>query len=315
LATVLKETSTTEDLLVSLKEYIGSYLRDDLKLIDSIKSGLPDIRDSLPCCYILPVMESVMKIYNGGIYDMEWNFRIDLINKAYKIEDVREGLKVRLQKLKELFSTHHLGWNLVKNDSVQIFTYETGREILGVAESEQNEYTQEAVLPITLRGYHTVQNIVVPNVVEETTYIELLDYFMERSKSNFPIYETFWRDVSKPTSLNGLPALGIFFQEPDEEQETRTSTQLTDLPIIFRVYSSLATREIAFINHLRNLHNIKDWILRHPSLEGQVENLMLTSIDYGVENLNIPFKSRVKDVPVFRSDITTLCTLHKYKHT
>jgi hypothetical protein len=308
--------STTESILESLKTYIKHELKDSQHLIRTVKSGLIDDRDELSMVTILPLLETTGVSYNDGLFSIERTFRLDIIDKAFKIEDVRNQLKNRLVAINSLFSIKHLKWNLITSDGdIQVFDFELGRESVGEPNNNDNFYTQFASIPLSLKSYIHLQDTIIPTEIIEITLPELLDYLYLQAKNEFPVFETYYRDVIKPTSLSNFPTLGIFIDEPDDNKNFRTSTNLEDLTIIYRVYSSLATREIAFINHLRNVDKVRDWIYKRPSLNGQVENFKIRSIDYGIDSFKKPFQGGENEYPVFRSDITTTCSLVEFKYS
>jgi hypothetical protein len=235
------------------------------------------------------------------------------VNKSYSVDDVRESLKKKVVKLKELFSTKTIGWNLDALGLVQCSNFSLGREVIGEATNIESGYLQFASVPVTLSGYFSATSPVIPTDMLEMNHLELLDYLYTQSKLAFPKIATFWKDVAKPISLDNFPALGIFTQEQENEQKAQTSTEHIDTVPILRVYSSLATKEVAFINHLRNVETIKTWILNNPFLNGYSDAFKLQSIDYGIDSIGRAFQGSMQEYPVFRSDITTTAALMSFK--
>ena len=312
----LASYTNVETILESLKTYIRNELRDSKNLVRTVKAGLIDERDELPMIMVLPVLETIDIGFNGNLSLVSRQFRIDIVDKAFHVEDVRESLKRRIAALSTLFSIQHLNWNLSNSEGkIQNFDFELGRETLGEPTGEGNIYSQFATLPLTLRGYIQIDNPIIPSDVIECSLLELLDYLMMNAKNEFQGFDTFWRDIIKPTSLENFPALGIFIQEPNEDKNTRTSTNFEDITLIYRVYSSLATREIAFTNHLRNVEKIKEWIFERPALDGRVDYFKINSIDYGIDLFKRPFQGGEQEYPVFRSDITCTCSLLEFKYS
>jgi len=307
--------SKVETILDSLKFYIKANLRDSQKIIRTVKAGLIDERDELPMITILPILETSNIGFNNGLFSVDRTFRIDIIDKAFKIEDIRESLKRKVIALNKLFTTETLGWNLLdSNGQIQCFDFELDRERLGEPASVDNFYTQFATIPLTLRSYLQIDNTQIPTDILEVSLIELLDYLFAEAKTQFPVFETRWRDIVKPASMENFPALGIFIQEPNDDKLARTSTTFEDVIIIYRIYSSLATREVAFLNHLRNIEKVKQWIYERPCLDGRVDYFKITSIDYGIDSFRKPFQGNEQEYPVFRSDITTTCSLIDFKY-
>jgi hypothetical protein len=310
----LSDVVTTESVLVALKEYLKTRLKDQ-KIVSSVKCGLIDNRDELPLIGVLPVREVVNATYNAGLFSIERTFRIDIIDKAYSVDDLKTSLKKKMDNLRALFSTEHLAWNLLDEDgNIQAYDFVLGVETLGEAANLENQYTQFCSLPTTLKSYITVANPVIPTELLEENIPDTLDYLFEQCKG-FTHFETFWKEFSKPISLENFPALGIFIQQPEQDKDQITSTQLENSNIIFRVYSSLATREIAFLNHLRNVETVKTWILGNPWLDGRADSFKLFSVDYGIDTFTKPFQgSALTEFPVLRSDISTVLTLMDFKY-
>lgn len=304
---------TTESLLDSLKSYIKSNLKDSQKIISTVKSGLIDIRDEKPMVTVLPLLEVVRRYYNEGLFDIERTFRLDIIVSGYSTDEVKDALRKKIIALRNLFSTEDLAWNLEKDGNLQVYNFELDSEILSEPENENNGYTQFCTIPLRLRSYFKAINMVVPSMMIESDYNQLLDYLYTEAKSAFTFSHNFWRNNFKPSFLSSLPTLGIFLEFPDKEKDRQTSTEFTDLNVIFRIHSSLATKEIAFLNHLRNVETVKTWILNRPSLDGRVDEFKLFSIDYGIETFPTPFQGAAEEFPVFRSDLTTLASLIQFK--
>ena len=296
---------TTKELLDSLKGYITTNLKTNQKLVSTVKAGLIDIRDELPFVMVIPQLELIHSQYNDNLFDIERTFKIDIVNNAMHIEDVRESLKIRLKALKALFSIEDLGWQLRDiNGDIQAAEYLTSTEIYSEPTNFENRYTQYCEILVKLRSYFQGINPIIPTEMKEISPVQLLDYLLAQIKIGVPVFEEYWRDVTKPISLNNFPAMGVFFGEADADKNSQTNTDFNHIPVIIRVYSSLATREIAFENHLKNVESIKKWILQRPSLDGSVSNFSLTSVDYGIDSFARPFQGKTEDVPVFRSDIT-----------
>jgi len=307
--------SNLEDLLGSLKTYLKNELAGNSRIIKTVKVGLIDERDELPMLGVLPIIETVSRSYNDGLLAIDRDFRLDIIDKAYTVDEVRESLRKKISQVTALFSPEHLKWNLINGaGEIQVYDFDIKPGIFGEPAYVENYHTQYATVNLTLRSYLQLIDTIVANELEEISYLELLDYLYDNAKNEFTQILTFWKDSSKPISLENFPALGIFLQEPGEDKDSQSSTNFKDLTIIYRVYSSLATREIAFINHLRNVETIKRWIHRRPDLGGKAESFKITSIDYGIDNINRPFQGGVEEVPVFRSDITVMASLIDFKH-
>jgi hypothetical protein len=304
--------TTTEEQLALLKDYLKSQFQGK-GFARSVKSGLVDIRDLLPAVMVIPILEIVKNIYNDGLFDIERTYRISVVDKAYKIEDVRDSVKDKLFELKKLFSGNTLDWALPNSSGeLTAFTYETDTEILSEPTALDNQYTQYATLPVRIRSYIQAKDPVIPNSLVEVSYLELLDH-LHNSMTGLTIFQERWRDFEKPISLSRFPVVGVFLGQSNEDKDRQTSTEYKDLTPILRVYSSLATKEIAFINHLRNVETIKIWILNNSTLDGRAESFQLTSIDYGIDEFTRPFQGgQIEEFPVFRSDITTICSLLQY---
>lgn len=304
---------TTETQLELLKAYIKSNLKDTQHIVSTVKAGLIDIRDELPTVMILPLFENVSAIYNGGLFSIDRDYRIDIVHSAYKIEDVRSGLKTKLAALKALWTMENQNWQL--RDSGGLITccnFKLDNETIGEPTNVENQYTQYATLPIKLSSYYQATDIVVPIVQTESNLIEVLDYLFSQT-SNFTAFIERWKDVVLPISITRYPAIGVFVQNSQEDKETTSSEEDNDVTFVLRVYSSLATKEIAFINHLRNVETVKAWILRNPQLDGRVMDCSLSSIDYGIQNLTRPTQGGiVEEVPVFRSDITVTTKIFNF---
>lgn len=304
---------TTQELLDSLKAYIKTELKDNQKIIQSVKAGLIDIRDELPLVMILPTIELIRGVYNDGLFDIERSFGISVVNNAFKIEEVRESLKMKVQKLRELFSMGDANWWLFDtNGNAQVMNFNLQNEMFGEPVSEQNKYTQFCSLQLNLRSYFKVTNLGIQTNALEYTPIQLLDYLYDEIKTTFTTAQEFWRDVPKPISLLRFPAIGIFLQAGEDDKDSISSLDRNQLSIIFRVYSSLATKEVAFNNHLKIIENLRTWILQRPSLNGCVDSFDLSSIDYGIDTFERPYQGNVEEIPVFRSDFTIICSLLKF---
>ena len=90
----LAQNVTTEDLLASLKNYLKVNLQTSQRLVSTVKTGLVDTRDELPMCMVLPVSEVVTRMYNNGLFAVDRLFRIDIVDKAYSVEEVKANLKL-----------------------------------------------------------------------------------------------------------------------------------------------------------------------------------------------------------------------------
>lgn len=280
------------------------------KSILTVKAGLIDMRDELPLVMIVPTIEIVRGYYSGNLFDIERSFSMSIVHTAYKIEELREGLKVKLEQLKQLFGPETLGWQLPDvNGDTQVCTYEIGKETFGTPTSEQNSYTQFCNIQLNLRSYYKITNPVIPIDSLEYTPTELLDYVYTQTKADIPNFIEYWRDVSKPVNLTRFPSLGVFLGDADDDKDSTTSLGRNQLSVAMRVYSSLATKEVAFTNHLKQVELVRAWILQRPSLNGSVDRFNLTSIDYGIDTFNKPFQGGMDEIPVFRSDITVDCAL------
>lgn len=304
---------TTEMLLESLKDYITTNLKTTQKLVSTVKAGLIDIRDELPFVMVIPQFEVIHSQYNNNLFDIERTFKIDIVNNAYKIEDVRNSLRTRVAALKALFSIQNLAWQMRDiNGDVQVADYMTATETFSEPVNYENTYTQYCEILVKLRSYFQATGIILPTTILEIQPTALLDYLLNQIKIDVPIFDTYYRDVTKPTSLNNYPALGVFIAEASADKDSQTNTDFNHIPVVIRIYSSLATREIAFTNHLRNVESVKKWILQRPSLDGSVNNFSMTSVDYGIDSFARPFQGKTEDVPVFRSDITIDCSLIQF---
>jgi hypothetical protein len=304
---------TTETLLSSLKAYIKTELKTNQKIISTVKAGLVDERDELPMVTILPLMETIHKQYNEGLFDIERTFKIDIIVKGYSIEEIKSALRKKITALRNLFSTNRLDWNLMLSGRIQIFDYELDSEILDEPLNIDNQYVQFASIPLRVRSYYKAEAQVVPEYMSESDYTDLLDYLYSEAKTQFTFADNFWRDYLKPVNFQKFPAVGILLQDPDEEKVRQSSTEFTDLSVIYRIYSSLATKEVAFLNHLRNVETVKTWILNRPSLDGRVGEFRLFSIDYGIDAFTKPFQGAAEEFPVFRSDFTVGASLIEFR--
>lgn len=304
---------TTETQLDLLKAYIKSNLKDSQHIVNTVKSGLIDIRDELPTVMILPLYERISAIYNDGLFSIDRDYRIDIVHSAYKIEDVRSGLKTKLAALKALWTMENQNWQL--RDSSNLITccnFSLDNETIGEATNVENSYTQYATLPIKLTSYYQATDIVTPTTQIESNLIDVLDYIFNQTR-NFSAFNERWKDVVLPISLTRYPAIGVFVQTSQEEKETVSSEENNDVTFVIRIYSSLATKEIAFINHLRNVETVKAWIIKNPQLDGRVMDFSLSSIDYGIQNLQKPIQGGItEDVPVFRSDITVTTKIFNF---
>jgi len=310
----LAQNVTTEDLLASLKNYLKVNLQTSQRLVSTVKTGLVDTRDELPMCMVLPVSEVVTRMYNNGLFAVDRLFRIDIVDKAYSVEEVKANLKKRMLAVTDLFSIEHLRWNLKTSfDEIQVYDFSLGIETLSEPTAVESQYTQYCSLPVTLSSYTTIENPTIPAEMAECDIVDLLDFLYIQCKS-FSHYETVWKDQSKPVSMDNFPAIGVFIQEPDEDKSRITSLNLEDVTIIFRIYSSLATREVAFLNHLKNVETLKTWIFKNPSLDGRAKNFMLSSVDYGIELHERAYQGEMAEIPVFRSDITVQLSLMDFKH-
>ena len=304
---------TTENILDYLKTYLKAEMKVSKKLVNSVKTGLLDMRDELPMITALPLLETIHLQFNDGLFSIERNFRLDIINKGYSIDEVKKSVKTRLIELKTLFSTQTLGWQFTANNIVYCYDFSLGTEVLSEAVNEENGYLQYCMLPLSLRSYFKASSPVIPTDYVELNYSDLLDYLYTQCSTTFTKFPTFWKDVTKPTNLEQFPALGIFLKSSDEDTTTTTSTQTSDMIIIFRIYSSLATAEIALINHLRNVETVKSWLLNRPFLDGRVDKLTITSVDYGIEEFPRAYQGEEITQSLFRSDITVVASLLNFK--
>lgn len=302
---------TTEILLELLKAQTKEHLVSHKGAIETVKIGLIDERDELPMLAILPQLELVDAMYNDGLISIARTFRFDIINKAYKIDEVKDSLKSRLTILKDMFYAKDRNWELV-DDAGDFAVYDFSLDLESFEEpiNNANRYIQSCTLPITLRSYYKIKQL--ENVVDTIgieNYTDLLDHIYGEAKNKFSAFNSYWRDVAKPQTFHNFPAFGVFFELSEDDKNRQTSTIFSDITIVFRIYSSLATREIAFVNHLRNIETVKSWILSNPTLGGRVDSLQLTSIDYGIDTYQKPYEGGMSDEPVFRSDIATTCSL------
>jgi len=303
--------TNTELLLSSLKDYVKINLKDTQKIVSTVKSGIIDERDELPMIMILPMYEEISRFYTDNLHEIKTDFRLDIINKAYHIEDLKDSLKNKLSALRALFSIETLGWTLPDtNGLLQASDFWVGNEQFGEPINNENQYTQYCSLPISLRSYFK-GNGVLSTALYELTFIELLDYLYAQIKT-FTSFVEHWRDISKPINLNNFPAIGVFLQNADTDKDEQSSTEFDKINVVFRIYSNLASREIAFINHLRNVETVKTWILNNSDLQGRLQEFTLSSIDYGIDNIVRPFQGQTQEFPVFRSDILTICKLINY---
>lgn len=307
---------TSEQVLESLKNFVRYELRDTQKIVSTVKAGILDERDELPCLGITPISELVSTIYNDNLISITRDYYLSLIAKGYTIDEVKRTLHEKLVSLKALFSvnTASLKWNMLNSDyNVQCWDLDIGREALD-APLADSEFLRFIQVPLSLKSFYQIENPIIPTLYKEISFIELLDYIYEEIKK-FSVFPTTWRDQQKPVSLDNLPAIGIFVQEPDEDKLEQTSTEKTQVTIVFRIYSSLASREIAFINHMRNVETVKAWIFKNTILDGCVSSFDLTSLDYGVDFHSKTFQNNpdVPEMPIFRTDITTVAMLQNFK--
>jgi hypothetical protein len=304
---------TTEEVLDSLKTYFIANLKTSQRLVKTVKTGLIDERDELPFLMALPKIEIINTQFCNKLYYVDRTFRLDIVNSEYHVDDLKKSLKLRLNALKQLFQIDTLGWQLRASDGkIQIADFSTGLETFGQSTNVGSIYTQYCSLELTLRSYIQIVNAVIPAELTEVTPTELLDNLHTQIKTAFPIFEENWKDVERPISLLRYPAIGIFFDNASEDKEAQSNTSYDNLTVVIRIYSSLATREIAFLNHLRNVENVKKWIFQRPSLDGSVEKFNLISVDYGIDTVERPYQGKPESVPVFRSDLTIETSLIKF---
>lgn len=306
----LKNT-TTEEILVGLKNYLRDELLVRQRLVKTVKSGLIDIRDEYPIVMVIPLLETINISYSNNLFDINRKFRVDIIDKAYTVEAVRDSLRNKLLKLKDCFSINNLEWNLKDTlERINCINFSLERETIAEPAAYDGVFTQYCGIPLNLNGFFESKDIIYENI-EEYNFLELLDFVYIKIQE-LKIFKQVWRDIEKPLNFDNFPIIGIYIQEPETDNLAKTSSEITNVNLIFRIYSSLATKEIAFINHLRNVEIVKEWILSNTNLEGHVDSFKLTSIDYGIDELPRAYQNPLEMMPIFRSDISTMCVLYEF---